>query len=171
MLRLATSMSVFLAIAAATATTARLVAQTALTQLGLTESSARNFVLDEVKSPAANRGSDIAVAGTRAFLRLPAAACGAAATGLFAWAKAYVNSPAFKASYETHRKNRLPRGTQYSQSVDEALKKEFDEQRASMEQTKKNLAASGLPPADQAKILAEWEKTQALANSPEFIEA
>lgn len=167
----ATSMSVFLAIAAASATTASLVGQTALAQLGLTEASARNFVLNEVKSPAANRASDIAVAGTRAFLRLPASARGAAATGLFAWAKAYVNSPAFKASYEAHRQSRLPRGTQYSESVEEALKKEIDEQRAGMEQMKKNLAASGMPPAEQAKILAEWEKTQALANSPEFIQA
>ena len=170
MLRL-TSMSVFLAIVAATTTTGRLVAPTALAQLGLTEASARNFVLNEVKGPASDRGRDIVVTGTRAFLRLPASARGAAATGLFAWAKAYVSSPAFKASYETHRQNRLPRGTQYSQSVDEALKKEIDEQRAGMEQMKKNLAASGMPPAEQAKILAEWEKAQALANSPELIQA
>jgi hypothetical protein len=59
-LAVATSMTVFLAIAAATATTSSLVGQTALAQLGLTEASARNFVLNEVKSPAANRGSDIA---------------------------------------------------------------------------------------------------------------
>ena len=75
------------------------VAQGALAQLGLTEAAARTFVLDEIKRPAADRGAPIEVAGTRAFLKLPPAARGPAATALFAWAKSYVSSPAFNASY------------------------------------------------------------------------
>jgi hypothetical protein len=162
-------MSLFLSGAATTPAT-RLAAQPALSQLGLTDASARDFVLNEVRGPAGDRGAAIVVAGTRAFLRLPASARGVAATGIFAWAKAYVNAPAFKARYDADRKNRLPRGTQYAESVEEAMQKEHDEQRARVEQMKKDLAASGLSPAEQAKILAEWEKTLAQMNSPEFIE-
>ena len=168
---MATSMSVFLAIAAATATTASLVGQSALAQLGLTEASARNFVLNEIKSPAANRASDIAVAGTRAFLRLPASARGAAATGLFAWAKTYVNSPAFKASYDSYRQGRLPQGRTYSLSVDDTLKKEIAEQVAAIDATKNNLAASGLPAADQQKILAKWNETLEILTKPDQLAA
>lgn len=171
MVRATTSVTGFLMIALATAVAGRLVAESALAQLGLTESAARTFVLNEIKGPSLDRRSDIAVAGTRAFLKLPASARGAAATGLFAWAKAYVNSPAFKASYESYRKDRIPRGTQYGLSVEEAVKKEMDEARAAMEEMKKNLAASGLPPAEQEKILAAWKEAQAQASSPEFIEA
>jgi hypothetical protein len=150
---------------------AGLVAQSALAQLGLTEVAARNFVLNEVKGPAQDRRSDIAIAGTRAFLRLPASARGAAATALFAWAKAYVNSPAFKASYDAYRKGRIPPGRQYALSVEETVKKEMDEARAGLEEMKKNLAASGLPPAEQEKVLAAMKEAQAKANGPEFIAA
>ena len=46
-----------------------LVAQSVLMQLGLTEAAARNFLLDEIKSPASGRRSAIVIAGTRAFLK------------------------------------------------------------------------------------------------------
>jgi hypothetical protein len=65
-------------------------AQSALTQLGLTETAARTFVLDEIKSAATGRRSPIALAGTRAFFKLPRSDRGVAATGLFTWAMAYV---------------------------------------------------------------------------------
>lgn len=161
----------FFAIAAASVPATRLFAQGALAQLGLTETAARNFVLGEIRGPAMDRRAPIVIAGTRAFLKLPASARATAATGLFAWAKGYVNSPAFRASYEGHRKDRIPPGLQYELSVEEAIQKEMDEARAMLEQMKKNLAASGLPPAEQAKIIAQWDEAQAKANSPAFIEA
>jgi hypothetical protein len=40
-----------------------------------------------------------------------------------------------------------------------------------MEEMKKNLAASGLPPAEQQKILDQWKEAQAKLVTPEFIEA
>jgi hypothetical protein len=163
--------AVFLGIVLLSGIGGGLIAQSALAQLGLTETAARNFVLNEIKAPAGDRRSAIAIAGTRAFLELPASARGAAASSLFAWAKTYVNSPAFKASYDGYRKDRIPRGRQYEQSVEEAVRKEMDEARAALEEMKKNLAASGLPPAEQEKILAAWKEAQAKANSPEFIAA
>ena len=56
------------------------VAQGALAQLGLTEATARNFVLGEVKAPRGDRLNPMALAGTRAFLKLPPSTRGAAAT-------------------------------------------------------------------------------------------
>jgi hypothetical protein len=150
---------------------AGLTAQGALAQLGLTEAAARNFVLGEIKSPAQYRRADIAIAGTRAFLKLPPAARGPAATALFAWAKAYVNSPAFKTSYDSYRKGVVGDGRRGGPTVDEIMKKELDDARAGLEEMKKNLAASGLPPAEQEKILAAWKEAAAQASSPEFIDA
>jgi hypothetical protein len=147
----------------------QLCAQVALTRLGLTETAARAFLLDEIKGPALDRRSSIAVAGTRAFLKLPPSARAEAATGLFAWAKTYVNSPAFKSSYDGHRKDRISAEPKYAMPVEDTLKKEMDETRAGIEIMKKNLAASGLPPVEQQKILAAWDEAQAKANAPEFV--
>jgi hypothetical protein len=162
-----------LVVVAAVAVTAalggRLAAQTALAQLGLTETAARAFVLEEVKSPATGRRHDIALAGTRAFLKLPRAARAAAATGLFAWAKSYVNSPAFKSSYEGHRRDRLPPARSYALSVDEAVKKETDELLAGMEQMRQGLG--GLPPGDQQKVLDKLKEAQAMVTSPQMVQA
>ena len=97
-----------LAVGAVVMAGAGLVAQSQLAQLGLTETAARTFVLNEIKGPSASRGALIEVAGTRAFLKLPPAARGPAATALFAWAKSYVSSPAFINSYDAYRNGRLP---------------------------------------------------------------
>jgi hypothetical protein len=148
-----------------------LTAQGALAQLGLTEAAARNFVLGEIKSPAGDRRAEIAITGTRAFLKLPPAARGPAATALFTWAKAYVNSPAFTTSYDSYRKGVVGTGRRAAPSVDETLEKEMEEQRAGLEAMKNNLATSGLPPAEQEKILAAWKEAAAQANGPEVIEA
>lgn len=136
-----------------------LVAQGGLAQLGLTEASARTFVLDDIKSPATSRGSGIAVAGTRAFLTLPASARGPAATALFAWAKAYVGSAAFKTAYATHRRAVIgPDERPGPSSVDDELRKMIDETKAGIAQAR--AIAATLPPADAAnmlKLVAEQE--------------
>jgi hypothetical protein len=58
---------------------ATLAAQGTLASIGLTETAARTFLIDGIKSPATGRGSGIVVAGTAAFLKLPASARGATA--------------------------------------------------------------------------------------------
>ena len=145
--------------------------QNPLAQLGLTETTARNFLLEEIKGPALYRRADIAIAGTRAFMKLPPSARGPAATALFAWAKAYVSTADFKSRYDTYRKGRLPQGPRSTPSVEEEMKKGADEFAKALEETKKNLAGSGLPPAEQEKILAAWKQAQAQATSPEFLAA
>ena len=166
---LARTLVVVAALGIAAAAGGRLAAQTAFAQLGVTEAAARTFVLNEIKSPATGRRSDIAIAGTRAFLKLPPAARAAAATGLFAWAKAYVNSPAFKASYERQRQDRTPPPRQYALSVEEAVKSETDEVLAGIEQMRQGIKA--LPPADQQKVLEKLKEAQAMATSPEMVQA
>jgi hypothetical protein len=139
---------------------ATIIAQSQLAQLGLTEAQAREFVLNEIKSPASSRGANIVVAGTRAFLKLPPSARGAAATALFAWAKTYVNSPAFNASYASYRRGRIPTEREYALSVDAQAKKEIAEQLAGFEQMR--LAAEKMPPKDREMIMEQVK--QALAN-------
>ena len=137
-----------------------LLAQGALAQLGLTETAARNFVLGEIKGPSDDRSAPIGVAGTRAFLKLPPAARGPAATALFAWAKSYVSSAGFTASYNTYRNGRLPTERQYALSVDAQAKKEIAEQLAGFEQMR--LAADKMPPKDRDMLMEQVK--QALAN-------
>jgi hypothetical protein len=153
-------MKAMLAVAVVLLTGAGLIAQGQLAQLGLTEARAREFVLDEIKSPAQARSHPIGVAGTRAFLKLPPAARGAAATALFAWAKSYVNSPAFNASYASYRKSRIPTERQYSRSVDEQVKKDIADQLAGFEGMRQ--AAEKMPPKDRDMIMEQVK--QALAN-------
>ena len=88
--------AVVLTAAAVVLASAAGLAQSAIAQLGLTEAAARKFLFDELSAPTIHRRrSEIAIAGTRAFYKLPPAARGPAASALFAWAKAYVSSPAF----------------------------------------------------------------------------
>jgi hypothetical protein len=142
-------------------------AQGALAQLDLTNAAAANFVMDEVKAPATSRQSPIAVAGTRAFLKLPPAARAAAATGLFAWAKAHVNSAAFKASYASYRKGLLPTERQYARTVQEEVKKEMDDALAGFENMRQ--AAENMPPAQRTAMLEQVNAARAQFTNPEFI--
>ncbi|MGE0362516.1 MAG: hypothetical protein AB7H93_06265 [Vicinamibacterales bacterium] len=143
-------------------------AQGVLSQLGLTEARAREFVLAEVKSPSApSRRSPVAVAGHRAFYKLPRAARGPAATALFAWAKGYVQSAAFTAAYAEYRQGVI--GTTEpaaAPSVEARLTAQLDEMRAAAEQAKQIAAA--LPPAEREALLAQIEAQAAQVASPQF---
>lgn len=141
-----------------------LLAQGVLVQLGLTEVAARNFLLEEIKKPSSNRRSAIVVSGNRAFLKLPTSARGQAATALFAWAKAYVNSPAFKTAYASYRRGVIGEPSQYTLSVDEELKKQMDDQLAGIEQIRKS--ADQFPPAERDKLLQSLKEQEAAARDP-----
>lgn len=144
-------------------------AQGVLAQLGLTEARAREFVFAEVKSPSApTRRSAIAVAGHRAFYKLPRAARGPAATALFAWAKGYVTSAAFASAYAEYRRGVI--GTtepSAAPSVDAQLEAQLAEMRTAVEQVKQIAAA--LPPADRANLLAKIAEQEAQIASPQFV--
>ena len=141
-----------------------MLAQTALAQLGLTETAARNFVFDEVKAPRGDRLNPMALAGTRAFLKLPASTRGAAATALFAWAKGYVNSPAFTNAYRQHRKNVGITDSAPTMSVDEEVKMKIDAELARFAQIRKEAAA--LPPEIAERGLAAIKEAEQNMRSP-----
>jgi hypothetical protein len=141
-----------------------LLAQSVLLQLHLTEAAARNFLLDEIKVPASSRRNDIVVAGNRAFLKLPPAVRGQAASSLFAWAKAYVNSPVFKTTYANYRRGVIGEEMQYTLTVDQEVQKKLDDQLAGAEQLSK--AADSFPPADRVKILETVKQQEAWARDP-----
>jgi hypothetical protein len=149
------------------AVSGRLAGQTALMQLGLTETAARNFLFDELKRPTSDRRDAIVVAGTRAFLKLPPPARAAAATGLFAWAKAYVSSPVFIAAYMKYRRDSIPQARQYDRTVEQELTAKMDETLAAAERMRQ-LAAT-MPPADRANMLETVKELETQAKDPELI--
>ncbi len=146
---------------------ATVAAQTALAPLGLTETAARTLVLGEIQRPSPDRASPMAIAGTRAFFKLPRAARGAAATALFAWAKAYVDSPAFTASYTSYRKGRIPSARQYAQTVEQVVKKQIDDELAGFAQMELSIAS--MPPAERAPIQEQIAKARASYADPAAI--
>ena len=144
-----------LAIAAGSSFTVPIVAQSVLAQFGLTEASARSLLFEEMKSQrGGHRRGAIEVAGHRAFYKLPPAARGPAATALFAWAKAYVNSPGFKTAYAQFRKDAGP--------VDERPGPSADAQAAEMKanQDMVRQIAEKLPPAERDKLLAQMKEQE-----------
>ena len=146
-----------LAIATGSPFTAPIVAQGMLAQLGLTEASARSFLFEEMKSQTAavNRRSGIFVAGHRAFYKLPPAARGPAATALFAWAKAYVNSPAFKTAYAQFRKDAGPVDARPGPTAEA----QTAEMKANQEMVRQIIEK--LPPAERERFLAQMKEQEA----------
>lgn len=138
---------------ASLAPVAPLLAQSALAPLGLTDAQARTFLFDELKGQTTGRRTRIAVTGHRAFYKLPAAARGPAATALFAWARAYVGSAAFKTAYAQYRQDANPLDTRASKAVDQQVADQLAEALASIEQAR--TMAATLPPADRDRFLAQ----------------
>jgi hypothetical protein len=137
-------------------------------QLGLTETTARNYVISQIHSPVGDRRNEIAVFGTRAFQKLPSAARGTAAAALFAWAKAYVNSAAFKTTYATIRKQTIPSLTPtYTDTIDEAVQKLINVQREMVESVRK--VAAGLPPSDAKGALEQAKEIEDNLKDPAYL--
>ena len=145
-----------LAIAAGSSFTAPIVAQSVLAQFGLTEASARSLLFEEMKSQrGGHRRGAIEVAGHRAFYKLPPAARGPAATALFDWAKAHVNSPAFKTAYAQYRKDAMPLADERPGPSAEA---QAAEQKANQEMVRQ--IVEKMPPAEREKFLAQMKEQE-----------
>jgi hypothetical protein len=142
-------------------------AQGSLAQLGLTEAAARNFLLTEATSLGTGRRAAIVETGRRAFYKLPPAARGPAATALFAWAKAYVGSAAFKTAYAQHRRDVLgPGAPAAGPSVDEQVQEKLAELRASFVESRK--MAASLPPATATEVLKKLAEQEARLDNGEW---
>lgn len=143
-------------------TAANLAAQTVPSQLGVSEGDAQQSLLGSVVSGY----PQWSVAG-KAFVALPAAARVAVVQGGFVWARAYVKSPAFRTAYVNARNGAKPVAPDAQGTVDDELKRQLAEQRASLEESRKALAAL---PADQRKALEDvFKQTEAQFKDPEFV--
>jgi len=141
--------------------------QSALSQLGLTETAARGLVMDEVQAPGrSGGGGKMAAAGRAAYLKIPEAARGPVTTALFAWTKAYVNSPAFETAYARVRTTAMPGPPlPYDHTIDEELKKQLDHNLAVLEGMKRG--AASMSAAEAQKFLASLKETADKVRNPE----
>jgi len=141
--------------------------QSVLTQLGLTEAAARVLITNEVRSSGeGGYSSELAVAGRTAYLRVPEAARGAVTTGLFAWAKAYVNSPSFATDYARIRSESRPQLRERAPTIDEELKQQLNESVAAYESGK--AAAAALPAGEREKFLVDLRQIFDMRHNPEM---
>jgi hypothetical protein len=148
--------------ALAVVTAANVTAQAVPSQLGVGEREAQESLLGAVVSGYPQWG-----VAAKAFVALPATARVAVVQGGFAWAKAYVKSAAFRTAYETTRQQAKPVPPKAAATVDDELKRQVAEQRASLEESRKALAAL---PADQRKELEEiLKQSEAQLEDPEFL--
>src|SRR5436190_12472903 len=75
------------------------VSQAALGPLGISDATARTLVVGGLRDPQLSSTHASVTAVRRAYERLPAPGRDAAVAAAFAWAKAYVGSPAFGSAY------------------------------------------------------------------------
>jgi hypothetical protein len=148
-------------------------AQTAAGPLGIADATARNLVTGGVRDPQLSSAHASIAAVRHAYERLPAPSRGPAVTAAFAWARAYVNSPAFTSAYTAARQKARPAGLPPEElTVDEELKKQVDEKRATLAESKQALAAvPGGNPKDRAQILSELKQLEDDLASPATLKA
>jgi len=140
-------------------------AQSVLAQLGLTEATARKYVLENMED--AGPGTAMATAARSAYGKLPPAARGPATTAFYAWTRTYVNSAAFKTAYAQRRTERMPVAIQEPGTVDQELKAKTDAQVKDLEETA-TLIRPSIPAADRATWEAELKGQIAQVRSPEM---
>jgi hypothetical protein len=128
-----------------------LVAQSALAAIATTEADAREWVKDTVFDGGPTFhilfGEDHVSHALEAFKKLPASARGPATTQLYAWAKAYVSTPAFNAEYVKAREAKKPQPPVYSETADQELKAKVAKESADQEQAAKNAESMGMKDA------------------------
>ena len=139
--------------------------QSPLSQLGLTEAAARELFLGDLRVGGGNGAGDkLLEAGRAAYRKVPEAMRGQVTTGLFQWAVAFANSPAVKAAYPGFRAAAKPPRTHYPRTIDEEMKKRYDDLVAANRQSRQ--VAASLPPADRDKLLANLKAMEDLMQSP-----
>jgi hypothetical protein len=150
-------------LAAAAVPVAQTTTPNALAPFGVSEAAVRTMMLDAV---AQGGYGSVRVAVWKGYDRMPAAMRPAATSAAFAWAKAYVNSAAFKTAYAKVREEHKPDGATSSGSIDAEVQKLIDQMLQAYEQSKQ--AVANLPPANRAKELANIDQMIAQVKSPQY---
>jgi hypothetical protein len=110
------------------------VAQNVFATLGMQEATARQDIVYAFIS-----GNVNVYPAAKAFKAAAPAARAALVKGVFDWARAYTDSPAYKAQYERERANSAPQAPK-PKTVDQELARMKAEQQKALEEMKKNLA-------------------------------
>jgi hypothetical protein len=146
-------------------------AQAAAGPLGIADATARNLVVGGLREPRLSSAHASVTAVRHAYERVPASGRDVAVTAAFAWAKAYVASPAFTAAYAAARQNAKPAGLPPEEMTVEAeLKKRVDDQRARLAESKQALAAVPAS-ADRAQVMAELKQLEDMLTNPATLKA
>jgi hypothetical protein len=134
--------------------TAALVAQNGLSGLGVNEVEARREIVYALEQGRVN------VYPARAAFKAAAPSARAAlVTAAMTWAKAYTESPAFRADYEKQRAQAAPKPLN-GKSADQELAKQRAERNKGIEEAKKNLAK--MPPEVRAQMEAAIKQMEAM---------
>ena len=148
------------------------VGESVLTQLGLTESSARGHILRIVKLGGHIGGYEdpMVKTGRAAYRKVPVAARAQVTTELFAWAKAYLDSPAFKSAYASMRAAAKSLVKQYPLTIDEELKKQVDGFIAATETMHEGIRqnAARFTSDEMVKFEASYKESLDKYRDPEF---
>jgi hypothetical protein len=135
--------------------------KSALEQLQLSEADAERFTADKLV-----RNDFAYYAVSRAFKALDGDARASVVKGAASWAKVYLGSDAFAASYAKMRADAKPTLTEYTESVDEELERTLEKQRAEFEESRKSFASL---PEDTRKSLEEsFEATMKMMDEPQM---
>ena len=147
-----------------------MLAQVAAGPRGIADATARTLIVGGVRDPRLSSTHPSVAAVRHAYERLPASARGAAVTAAFAWAKAYVNSPAFTSAYATARQNARPAGLPPEEmTVEEELRKKVDEKRATLAESKRVLATIPSTNPDRAQAQSELKQLEDILTDPKIL--
>jgi hypothetical protein len=112
------------------------VAQTSLSKFGLNVSELKPQIVDSLRN-----GFIPAYPNRKTYQAAPVAARVAFVNEAMGWVKAYTESPAFKTDYDKRRVAAKPSAPEAKGSADDQYSKQLAEQRKSLEQMKKSIAA------------------------------
>jgi hypothetical protein len=145
-------------------------AQGGLAQFGVAEAEAHRQILETLSSGGGYAGSPIINVARRGYAKVSPAGRAAATTALYAWTKAHVNSPAFKADYAKMRADEKPELRPTVGTPDQEMQAKIDKDVADMQTSVQQMKAM-LPPADFAKLETETKAQIAQMRSKPYMDA
>lgn len=145
-----------------------LLAQSAISRLGLTDADAGKRFNRVVTSPEYSFGYRAYEDGVmaKAYKALPTAGRVQVAEGLVAFWRAYSSSGAFTTAYARSRDEKKPQPVSYEMTVDQELKQKIDAQTKEMADGIKSMLAM-LPPDQRAESEAAYKQMAAMLKTPE----
>jgi hypothetical protein len=140
-------------------------AQGPLEQLGFDDGGARTLATSLVLGRTSPTWVD--ASAKQLFKSMPASVRATVTTGLWGWAKTYLGSADFKASYAKERDGMKPQPPTFEGTVDDELKKMRDEQLKSIAEARRTVLPM-LPVADRPAMEAQFKQQEDMVKNPEM---